>query len=338
MKKTSRFVFSTGFAVAMSIGLVANPALAAIDFDTASWTVGGVNYEFGIGPKNITTPTQSNGSFDSQWTAWGDVQGMDLTYGLCPGASATESTESNGDVIIECAPLQFSPTDVWFTQSFRFYNDEPLSRTMMSFENRGATDIRFTGGGNLNSSSLSFKMRDNSASSSNNSTCANLRTDDNWIAMAGSSNTTITGVAWQARGETAVDASTRSCTIANNIYVLPTLETLPAGATVNYMNFIATDEPALATQESMDEAFAAFKVKMASFDSLNDMLCRGLDANIEGWGTCVRANSGPGSNPEELAKTGASSSVNATSLLMATGLLAAGIFAMIASRRRRAHN
>jgi LPXTG-motif cell wall-anchored protein len=68
------------------------------------------------------------------------------------------------------------------------------------------------------------------------------------------------------------------------------------------------------------------------------MLCRGLDANIEGWGTCVRANSGPGSNPEELAKTGASSSVNATSLLMATGLLAAGIFAMIASRRRRAHN
>jgi hypothetical protein len=254
---------------------------------------------------------------------------MAPTYVLCEESTATEQTASNGDVIIDCAPFQFSPTDVWFTQSIRFYSDQRLARTVMSLENRGTSDIQITGGGSPNIIAFGFTTHARSASSHDGSTCDNLLSNDNWIAMAGENDSTITGVAWQAKGETALDASVRSCTIGNNIYTPPTLQFLTAGTTVNYMSFIATDEPADSTTASMEVAFEAFKEKMASFDSLNDTLCRGLNAEIEGWGTCVQVDA-----PKELANTGEKTSLQTSIMLTATASIVAGISTLIAVRRR----
>jgi hypothetical protein len=106
------------------------------------------------------------------------------------------------------------------------------------------------------------------------------------------------------------------------------------------MIFIATDEPADATTGSMDAAFEAFKAKMASFDSISDTLCRGLDIEVEGWGTCSALDNpggnhhGGGSSSEKLAFTGANDTALTFMMFAGLALLVAGGLVSLVFRRR----
>jgi LPXTG-motif cell wall-anchored protein len=81
----------------------------------------------------------------------------------------------------------------------------------------------------------------------------------------------------------------------------------------------------------MTTAFEAFKAQMASFDELNDTLCRGIDDGtvIEGWGTC---------GAPALPDTGVSAPTAIALGAAGAGLLMAGIITLIALRRRQARS
>jgi LPXTG-motif cell wall-anchored protein len=74
---------------------------------------------------------------------------------------------------------------------------------------------------------------------------------------------------------------------------------------------------------------------MASFDQLNETLCRGIDGGtvIEGWGTC----GAPAPNPA-LPDTGVSAPTAIALGLAGAGLLMAGIITLVALRRRQARS
>jgi len=95
------------------------------------------------------------------------------------------------------------------------------------------------------------------------------------------------------------------------------------------MTFVATGEPAGSTAGDMSTACDAYKAQMATFDQLNDTLCRGIadGTAIEGWGTC------PG--PASLANTGVSESSAIALGAAGGGLLIVGIVTLLIVRRRQ---
>lgn len=327
-----------GFAsgvVAIALSVTSTPAFAAINFDTATWTVGGVNYQFESGydasedsyggVEYLTTPTQANASLRYEETYW-DQNGLAAfgDYGYCLSATATEATEANGDVVITCPATKMGSTDVWLSHSFRFFHDEPVTRHVFSLENRGTTAV------DLTDNYVSFYTNNSpakGASSSDPASCASMTADDHWSVFAGSDDTTITGVAWQAAGGTAFTALGENCTASMDALI--TSKSLAAGETVNYMTFIATGAPAGTSSGEVDTAFAIAVTEMAAFDSLNDTLCRGIDGLVvDGWGTCTAS----------LPDTGASSAVIGSSVAIGSGLLIAGALALVMARRRQARS
>ena len=321
--------------VAIALSVTSTPAFAAINFDTATWTVGGVNYQFESGydatedsyggVEYLTTPTQANASLLYEETYW-DQNGFAgfNDYGYCLSATATEATEANGDVVITCPATKMGSTDVWLSHSYLFFHDEPLTRHVYSLENRGTTAVDLT---NNFVTFYTNKSPTKGASSSDPASCASMTADDHWAVFAGSADTTITGIAWQAHGQTTFTSLGENCTSLTNAYI--TSRSLAAGETVNYMTFIATGEPAGPSSGEMDTAFAIAVTEMAAFDSLNDTLCRGIDGLVvEGWGTCTLS----------LPDTGASAAVVGSSIAIGSGLLIAGALALVMVRRRQARS
>jgi LPXTG-motif cell wall-anchored protein len=210
------------------------------------------------------------------------------------------------------------------------YADNMLARHMFTLENRGLTamtglnDSNNTIGWELNYTNLS-------ASSGNPTSCASLTSLDNWLMGAKTSNSTIAGFAWQAKGGTAFDFGGFNCESGGNYTPFVKADLAP-GEKVTYMTFLATGEPAGTTAGDMTTAFEAYKAQMALFDELNDTLCRGIDDGtvIEGWGTCPV--------PAALPDTGADAAVMGSSIAIGSGLLIAGALALIMVRRRQARS
>lgn len=330
-----------GAAVTAGMLFAAPPANAAVDFINGEWTVGGVIYEIESngGFMYVSTPTFDNYSFYSEYSIgfYGGGFNDANETGKCDPATATEVTESNGDVVITCEPSQIRSTDVWFTHSYRMYADNMLARHMFTLDNRGTTTVT---GLDDSENGVSWELDNTTliASSGNPTSCASLTSSDNWIMGSSDSDSTIAGYAWQAKGGSAFDFGGDDCTIGGNSSTFVKAE-LAAGEKVTYMTFVATGEPAGTTAGEMTTAFEAYKAQMASFDELNDTLCRGIADGtvIEGWGTCGAAvtGSGPGS---ALPETGVSAPTAIALGAAGAGLLMAGIITLIVVRRRQARS
>ena len=328
-------------AVALSVG--ASPAFAAIDFATATWLVGGVNYQFYNdgqdstgGVEDLTTPTQSDYVLYKEEFGFvgGDFASSDSAY--CIGATATVVTESNGDVVITCEPYQLdSESGIWATNSYRFYSDQKLTRHVVTLENRNTESF------DLGNSYINYYFDADSgsgiktASSSNPATCDGMTADDHWAMVARPANTIINGMAWQAAGSTTFTSAGENCE-GDSFNAYFTNTTMAAGEQRTYMTLIATSEPAGASSGDMDTAFAAALAQMPVFDSINDTFCRGIEVGtvIDGWGTCPA----PAPAPAVLPDTGAEAAVVGSSVAIGSCLLIAGALALVMARRRQAHS
>ena len=332
MKKSMLGKVAASGVVALGLSMAATPAFAAIDFSTATWLVGGVNYQFEStgtdtygGVEYLTTPTQANDSLGYEEMYWdgGDLVPYD-DYGYCYGADATETTEANGDVVISCAAYELT-NDVWMGQDFRFFHDQPLTRHVFWIENRGTAAADLDAASEANYLYWYLSSYDKEASSTDPTSCSSPTGAETWIVAAGSADTTITGIAWQAKDATTWTGGGDCSTDYFEAYL--NKDSLAAGEKVNYATFIATSEPAGASSGEMDTAFAAAVSGMTAFDSLNETLCRGIEGTtVEGWGTC----------PATLPNTGIDSSTTATVGLMGAVALVAGFAAIVVVRRRAA--
>lgn len=321
---------------ALGLTMIPTPALASVDFASHPvYTVGGVNYKldynggFGNttipGIVRISTPTQSNYALDFLGSYWdGGVLSSYNEYLYCDGDTATQSTESNGDVVVTCAATQLEPTDIWWTIETRFYNDSPLVRQLITFENRGSgsADLDPAGKGNdVYFGDVNGKF----ASSESPTSCSSLTANDHWVVFSGASNTVINGLAWQATGGTAWTAEGESCD--SFVFLYPTLSSIAPNDKATWALFMATTEPSGATTGDMDTAFVAAVDGMSQLDSLNDTLCRGLDGvDLEGWGTC------PSSSAPELANTGSTASLVAPGLIAGSSVIVG--FIIVMTRRK----
>ena len=326
-----------GAAVTAGMLFAAQSANAAVDFSSDEWTVGGVEYEIddGGGFRYVSTPTFANYSWYAEYGIYFYGGGFSsfTDSGPCEAATANAVTESNGDVVITCETAQMSPTDVWFTHSYRMYADQMLARHTFTLDNRGTTTL--TGlNDSLNTVDWELDNHALQASSGNPTSCVGLTSSDNWVMGAFNSDSTIAGYAWQAKGGTAFDFGGNDCSGGGNSALFVKAD-LAAGEKVTYMTFVATGEPAGTTAGDMTAAFEAFKAQMASFDQLNETLCRGIDDGtvIEGWGTC----GAPAPNPA-LPDTGVSAPTAIALGSAGTGLLMAGIITLIVVRRRQARS
>ena len=331
-KKKLAIGLAAGMAtIALSFG--ASPAFAAVDFDNGTWLVGGVNYQFEYdqdgytygGVEQLTTPTQSNYElyYEEFYSSGGDFNSGD--YAECLGTTATETTESNGDVVITCEPYQMnSDSNIWATNSYRFYNDQKLTRHVLTLENKGTASF------DLGDPYFYyyFSNYDKTASSSDPTSCANMTADDHWAMTAATQDSVINGYAWQAAGSTTFTTAGEDCT-GDDLSAYLTNTTMAAGEKRTYMSLVTTAEPAGTSSGDTDTAFATALTQMSSFDSLNDTFCRGIDGLvIDGWGTC----------PASLPDTGANSAVMGSSIAIGSGLLIAGALALVMVRRRQARN
>lgn len=318
--------------------MVAAPAYASIDFSSATWSVGDVNYQYedtGVdtygGIQHTTTTTQSNYSLGYEETFFygGDLGPFD-NYGYCYGATATETTESNGDVVITCPAYEMS-NNLWLSHEYRMYDDQKLWRHIFTVENRGTSTANLDAASQLTYLYLYQYASDNAVASSNATAdptgACTMTSSDHWLVNAGASDTTITGWAFQAPNGTAWDGTGEDCSGNPSVYM--TADTLDAGAKLNFLTFIATGEPAGTTSGDMDTAFASFVSGMSAFDSLNDTLCRGVadGTPFEGWGTC-----GPAT--PELPNTGMSFTNATIAAGVAMIALIAGTAGAVVARRR----
>jgi LPXTG-motif cell wall-anchored protein len=334
MKIRKMTLAMVGTALVAGMLFATQPANAAIDFVNDQWTVGGVIYKIEPdgGFRYIKTPTFSTYSWYSEYNVsfYGGGFSGAREDGKCDAATATEVTESNGDVVITCEPSEIASTDVWFTHSYRMYADNMLARHMFTLENRGLTAVTGLNDSN-NTIGWEFNYTNLSASSGNPTSCASLTSLDNWMMGAKTSNSTIAGFAWQAKGGTAFDFGGFDCQSGGNFSPFVKADLAP-GEKVTYMTFLATGEPAGTTAGDMTTAFEAYKAQMASFDALNDTLCRGIDDGtvIEGWGTCAADSALP--------DTGVSAPTAISLGAGGAGLLMAGIVTLIVVRRRQARS
>lgn len=324
--------FAAGMAtIALSLG--ATPAFAAVDFENGTWLVGGVNYQFQYdsndlsfgGVSKLTTPTQANEelNYEKFYFMGGDFASGDNAK--CLGATATETTESNGDVVITCEPYQIdTDSNIWVTHEYRFYNDQMLTRHILTVENRNTASF------DLGDPYFDyyFESYSKTASSSYPASCDSMTADDHWAMTANTSDSMIGGYAWQAAGSTTFTTDGEDCE-GDYFYATLTNTTMAAGEQRTYMTLIASAEPAGPSTGDMDTAFAATLAQMPVFDSLNDTFCRGIDGLvIDGWGTCTAS----------LPDTGANSAVMGSSIAIGSGLLIAGALALVMVRRRQARS
>ena len=321
---------------AIALGLIFAPsaAYAAVDFSTASWSVGGVTYQFwaeagdAAGLEDPVTNTQPNNSYGYDETDWGGGGLSSFNdFATCSSATVTATTETNGDVVITCEPFQLGTSDAWFSESYRFYSDQMLARHVFSLENRGTNAIALNPSSNLNDAYFYFASTGKNASSSDPASCS-LVENDNWVLSAGTSDTTISGVAWQASEETAFTTAGQNCVSEFRAYV--TKSELAVGETVNFMTFVKTFEPSGPSVGAMNTAFAAAITSMSGFNSLTPTLCRGIDdLVVEGWGDC-----GESPAEENLAATGVGPADVALGAAVGLTLLTAGVFSLASIRRR----
>ena len=321
---------------AIALGLIFAPsaAYAAIDFSTANWSVGGVTYQFwgqagdAAGLEDITSNTQPNNSYGYDETDWGGggLSSYD-DFALCSAATATATTESNGDVVVTCEPFKLGTSDAWFSESYRFYSDQKLARHLFSLENRGASVIALEPSAKRSNAYFYFASTGKNATSNDPTSCS-LVDNDNWVLSAGTSDTTISGVAWQANEETAFTTAGENCDSDFRAYV--TKSELAVGETVNFMTFVKTFEPSGSSVGEMNTAFAAAITSMSGFDSLTPTLCRGIDdLVVEGWGDC-----GESPAEEDLASTGVGAADVALGAAVGLTLLTAGVFSLASIRRQ----
>lgn len=334
MKKSLAIALASGVLATGIIG-ASTPAFAAIDFATATWSVGGMNYAFENTVSDaymgsvefVTTDTQSNYELyygAEFYTFGGDV---DADYAYCYEDLATEATDAaTGDVTISCgeAPWSVNDPDLFASGSTRFYNDIPMARNVFVLENRGTTDI------DLGSPYFfeCFNNYNRGASSEDPTSCAALTAEDHWVVSSDTDNSMIIGYAWQAHGSTDLDASGEDCT-SDSVYTYPKDTIIPAGGTLTMMNFQYSVDGGSSTGD-MDAAYAALLPTMDMFNALDDTLCRGIETGTEitGWGTCE-------ATAPALPDTGADTSVIGTSVAISAGLLAAGVLALVMVRRRQ---
>ena len=332
MKKSLAIALASGVLATGIVG-ASTPAFAAIDFETATWSVGGINYELENDDSDaymgalqyMQTDTQSNyeAYYGAEfYTSNGDV---DADYPMCYSALSTETTDAaTGDVTISCgeAPWSDNDPDLFASGSTRFYNDIPMARNVYVLENRGTTDIDL----GIPYFYEYFENYDRGASSEDPTSCAALTAEDHWVVSSDDDDSMVIGYAWQALGASAFDVTGENCT-NSDIETFLTDTIIPAGKTLTIMNFQYSVDGGSSTAD-MNAAYAELLPKMAMFDTLDDTLCRGIEAGTEitGWGTCAAT---------ALPDTGADTSVIGASSAIAAGLLAAGALALIMVRRRQ---
>jgi hypothetical protein len=337
MKRKLAIALASGVLATGIVG-ASTPAFAAIDFATATWSVGGINYEFESTGSDaymgslqyMTTDTQSN--FEALYAAAFYVNedgsgNVDRDYAFCFENLATEATDAaTGDVTISCGEYAWSVSDpdLFASGSTRFYDDIPMARNVYVLENRGTTDIDL--GETYFYESLEYGNR--GATSENPTSCAALTAEDHWLVSSDSDDSMVLGYAWQAHGATAWDSSGEDSCANSSIYNYLTDTIIPAGKTLTVMNFQYSVDGGSSTAD-MDAAYAALLPTMDMFEALDDTLCRGIEAGTEiaGWGTCVAP-------APALPDTGADTSVIGASVAISAGLLGAGVLALIMVRRR----
>jgi hypothetical protein len=340
MKRKLAIALASGVLATGIVG-ASTPAFAAIDFETATWSVGGINYEFEntgadayMGSLQfMQTATQSNyeAYYATEFYVNNDSSGnVNDDYAYCLENLATEATDTaTGDVTISCGEYAWSVSDpdLFASGSTRFYDDIPMARNVYVLENRGTTDVDL-------GETYFYEYLDNynrGASSENPTSCAALTAEDHWLVSSDTDDSMIIGFAWQAHGSPAFDATGEDCT-SDSVYTYLTDAILPAGKTLTVMNFQYSVDGG-STTEDMDAAYAALLPTMDMFEALDDTLCRGIEVGtqITGWGTCAPAAPAAPALPD----TGADTSVIGASVAISAGLLGAGVLALIMVRRRQ---
>jgi len=336
MKRKLAIALASGVLATGIVG-ASTPAFAAIDFSTATWSVGGINYEFENDGSDaymgalqfMTTSTQSNYAayYGAEMYVNNDSSGnVEDDYPYCFEDLATEATDAvTGDVTISCGEYAWSDTDpdLFASGSTLLYNDIPMARNVYVLENRGTTDVDL--GETYFYESMDSANR--GATSEDPTSCGALTAEDQWLVSSDTANSMIIGYAWQAHGATVWDSTGEdSCDSYAYTYLTDTI--LPAGKTLTVMNFQYSVDGGSST-EDMDAAYAALLPTMAMFDTLDDTLCRGIEGiEIAGWGTCAAA-------APALPDTGADTSVIGASVAISAGLLGAGVLALVMVRRRQ---
>ena len=336
MKRKLAIALASGVLATGIVG-ASTPAFAAIDFETATWSVGGINYELENDNSDaymgalqyMQTATQSNyeAYYGAEMYVNNDSSGdVDNDYPYCFEDLATQATDAaTGDVTISCGEYAWSVSDpdLFASGSTLFYNDIPMARNVYVLENRGTTDIDL-------GETYFYESMDNAnkgASSEDPTSCAALTAEDHWLVTSDTADSMVLGYAWQAHGATVWDSSGSDC-IDTYTYAYLTDTILPAGKTLTVMNFQYSVDGG-STTEDMDAAYAVLLPKMAMFDALDDTLCRGIaGTEIAGWGTCAAA-------APALPDTGADTSVIGASVAISAGLLGAGVLALVMVRRRQ---
>lgn len=337
MKRKLAIALASGVLATGIVG-ASTPAFAAIDFATATWSVGGINYEFENDGSDaymgalqyMQTASQSNyEAFYGAEMYVNNDSSVDIDSGnpYCFEDLATESTDAaTGDVTISCGEYAWSTNDpdLFASGSTRLYNDIPMARNVYVLENRGTTDIDL-GGLYFNEY---FDNYNRGASSENPTSCEFLTAEDHWLVSSDTDDSMIIGFAWQAHGSPAFDVTGEDCT-SDSVHTYLTDTIIPAGKTLTIMNFQYSVDGGSSTDD-MNAAYAALLPTMDMFEALDDTLCRGIEEETEiaGWGTCAAA-------APALPDTGADASVIGASVAISAGLLGAGVLALIMVRRRQ---
>jgi LPXTG-motif cell wall-anchored protein len=259
----------------------------------------------------------------------------DYTYCPDPIGTATMTTEANGDVVIQCAPDEFTNhPGVSATYQIRLTgaaSNGHLARSLVTIENTTGVDVPLTdlfgywytspylAGGGLN-----FVT--------NSGETTNAAADDAWFtAGSGAGLSVVQTSAWAKPGSTAAAGLVVSGG-ANNLWVEYSGVTVPAGGAVRLLQYTNMVIPPTADSAGATSALAtaaAQTPEFAAFGTTCGRLEAGLDPSADyiGWGV-------PAACAPALPATGPADGQFAA--FAAGALLLAGVGALVFVRRRRA--
>jgi len=254
--------------------------------------------------------------------------------GAIGGSDSTVTNESNGDITVDCQPVQDTfVTGLTGTLHIRFYAEDPsgyLARVWVELENTTGATI------DLSADPLAVYYYYNYNSWDNG---------DPWMTNAGGGDDGLDGSVWGAGGDIEnhqiatssswadVSQSCRIKTLPHAMYYPADANIIAPGATVNLVSFInmvfpATDDAAGNTG-AFNTALNNAQTEMAA--GLTGRMAAGLPEGLvaTGWeknDACVTP---------ALANTGIDSSTSVALALGVSALAAAGLALTVVSRRRR---
>lgn len=244
--------------------------------------------------------------------------------------------EANGDISIVCPVWEDDPWDYGYSglnmQSFvRLYHEEKggyLARFMTTFTNTTSSDIDLVEFVLAESTTMpdSFSSGDYLTSSSGSS----LASGDTWSIAGNTDGSTIyQNSAWAKTG------SGTGFTLVGQNMVYPTgSNTVPANGSVTLAFFTFIAIPASQDSAGATAAFAVSSSQTSEFDTFDGRLTCGIPEGtvVAFWGTAP-ADTACGSSA--LPDTGLSTNQVMSLLAASTGLVVAGLVALVMVRRRR---